>query len=146
QPSALVPGAGAASAWRVVQSECTGNPSVQWIRSGGCVHVRGHGPRQAVLMRFPGWRLSVFLMALAPAIYWFAMAAMQRLGHDPGKILLDNFGQAALCLLLITLLMTPLQWISGWSGWLAVRRQLGLWVFAYAVLHLLGYLVFILGG
>ena len=41
--------------------------------------------------------------------------------------------------------MTPLQKLTGWSGWIVVRRQLGLWAFAYIVLHVLAYLFFILG-
>ncbi|ERO63721.1 hypothetical protein P308_27650 [Pseudomonas piscis] len=41
--------------------------------------------------------------------------------------------------------MTPLQKLTGWSGWIAVRRQLGLWCFAYVALHLTAYGVFILG-
>jgi sulfoxide reductase heme-binding subunit YedZ len=35
--------------------------------------------------------------------------------------------------------MTPLQKLTGWAGWIAVRRQLGLWCFAYVVLHLFLY-------
>jgi len=54
-------------------------------------------------------------------------------------------GLGTLILLLVTLSMTPLQKLSGWPGWVAVRRQLGLWCFAYVVLHLAAYLVFVLG-
>ena len=36
----------------------------------------------------------------------------------------------------------PVDW--WWAGWIAVRRQLGLWCFAYVVLHLSAYAVFIL--
>lgn len=35
--------------------------------------------------------------------------------------------------------------VTGWSGWIVVRRQLGLWCFAYVVLHLSSYAAFILG-
>src|SRR5699024_5659906 len=48
-------------------------------------------------------------------------------------------------LLLITLCMTPLQKMTGWAGWVAVRRQIGLWCFAFVILHLLAYLAFVLG-
>jgi sulfoxide reductase heme-binding subunit YedZ len=41
--------------------------------------------------------------------------------------------------------MTPVQKLTGWAGWVAVRRQLGLWCFTYVVLHLIGYTAFILG-
>lgn len=58
---------------------------------------------------------------------------------------MDRLGLGTLILLLVTLSMTPLQKLSGWAGWIAVRRQLGLWCFAYVVLHLVAYCVFILG-
>ncbi|RMU77809.1 hypothetical protein ALP23_200200 [Pseudomonas syringae pv. apii] len=48
-------------------------------------------------------------------------------------------------MLLITLAMTPLQRLTGWPGWIVVRRQLGLWCFAYVVLHMTMYALFILG-
>ena len=54
-------------------------------------------------------------------------------------------GQGALVMLLVTLCMTPLQKLTGWSGWIVVRRQLGLWCFAYVLMHLCAYLFFILG-
>ena len=54
----------------------------------------------------------------------------------PGKTLVDRLGLGALVLLLLTLSMTPLQKLSGWPGWIAVRRQLGLWCFTYVLLHL----------
>jgi len=70
---------------------------------------------------------------------------MAALGPDPGKVLVDNMGQGALVLLLCSLAMTPLQRITSWSGWIAFRRQLGLWAFSYAVLHVAAYLYFLLG-
>ncbi|MGH8757221.1 MAG: protein-methionine-sulfoxide reductase heme-binding subunit MsrQ, partial [Burkholderiales bacterium] len=57
----------------------------------------------------------------------------------------DRLGLGALTLLLITLAMTPLKRLTGWSGWIAVRRQLGLWCFSYVAFHLLAYAVFVLG-
>ena len=67
------------------------------------------------------------------------------LGPDPGKTLLDRLGLGGLMLLLITLSMTPLWRLARWMGWMAVRRQLGLWAFAYALLHMLVYAAFLLG-
>ena len=96
-------------------------------------------------MRYRLWRVGIFLAALVPPIYWLYCAAFSLLGPDPGKALVDNLGLGALILLLITLAMTPLQQLTRWGGWIAVRRQLGLWCFAYAVLHLSGYVLFIAG-
>ncbi|WP_296234851.1 protein-methionine-sulfoxide reductase heme-binding subunit MsrQ [uncultured Pseudomonas sp.] len=96
-------------------------------------------------MRYRLWRVSVFLAALVPPLYWLYCAVFNLLGPDPGKVLVDNLGLGALILLLITLAMTPLQQLTRWSGWIAVRRQLGLWCFAYVTLHLSGYMLFIAG-
>ncbi|WP_411382337.1 protein-methionine-sulfoxide reductase heme-binding subunit MsrQ [Pseudomonas sp. MPB26] len=96
-------------------------------------------------MRYPAWRIGVFIAAAIWPLYWLYEAWSFALGPDPGKVLVDRLGLGTLILLLITLGMTPLQKLSGWPGWIAVRRQLGLWCFAYAVLHLAAYCVFVLG-
>lgn len=96
-------------------------------------------------MRYPLWRVSVFIAAAIWPLIWLYQAWADVLGPDPGKVLVDRLGLGALVLLLITLSMTPLQKLSGWAGWIAVRRQLGLWCFAYVVFHLCGYTAFILG-
>ncbi len=96
-------------------------------------------------MRYRLWRVGVFLAASVPPLYWLYCAVFNLLGPDPGKVLVDNLGLGALILLLITLTMTPLQQLTRWGGWIAVRRQLGLWCFAYAGLHLSGYVLFIAG-
>lgn len=96
-------------------------------------------------MRYPWLRLAIFVIGCLFPVWWLYEAAMGSLGPDPGKIMVDRLGLGALVFLLITLSMTPLQRLTGWSGWIVVRRQLGLWCFAYIVLHLTAYLVFILG-
>ena len=96
-------------------------------------------------MRYPLWRVGVFVAASVWPLLWLYQAWGDALGPDPGKVLVDRLGLGTLVLLLITLSMTPLQKVTGWTGWIAVRRQLGLWCFAYVVLHLSAYLVFILG-
>lgn len=96
-------------------------------------------------MRYLFWRLAVFVAVCIPPVMWLHQAWILDLGPDPGKALVDRFGLGTLVLLLITLAMTPLQRITGWAGWVLVRRQLGLWCFSYALLHMLGYGFFILG-
>ncbi|KOX98355.1 protein-methionine-sulfoxide reductase heme-binding subunit MsrQ [Pseudomonas nunensis] len=96
-------------------------------------------------MRFPFWRIGVFIAAAVWPLIWLYQAWADVLGPDPGKVLVDRLGLGTLVLLLITLSMTPLQKLTGWAGWVAVRRQLGLWCFAYVVLHMSGYTAFILG-
>ena len=96
-------------------------------------------------MRYPLFRSAAFLLACVWPLYWLAQAVLDALGPDPGKVLVDRMGQGALVMLLVTLCMTPLQKLTGWSGWIGVRRQLGLWCFAYVLMHLCAYLFFILG-
>ncbi|MGH8417078.1 MAG: protein-methionine-sulfoxide reductase heme-binding subunit MsrQ [Pseudomonas sp.] len=96
-------------------------------------------------MRYVLWRLAVFVAVCVSPTIWLHQAWILDLGPDPGKVLVDRFGLGTLVLLLITLAMTPLQRITGWAGWVHVRRQLGLWCFTYALLHMLGYGFFILG-
>ncbi|MFJ7798926.1 protein-methionine-sulfoxide reductase heme-binding subunit MsrQ [Pseudomonas sp. NPDC096950] len=96
-------------------------------------------------MRFPFWRIGVFIAAAVWPLFWLYQAWADVLGPDPGKVLVDRLGLGTLVLLLITLSMTPLQKLTGWAGWVAVRRQLGLWCFAYVALHMSGYTAFILG-
>ena len=96
-------------------------------------------------MRYPLLRLCVFLAACVAPVLWLYQAWIFALGPDPGKALVENFGLGALILLLITLAMTPLQKLSGWPFWIVVRRQLGLWCFAYVALHMAMYTLFVLG-
>jgi len=91
------------------------------------------------------WRLLVFVAALAPLGWWAYHVAIGAAGPEPGRYLLLNLGQGALILLLCTLSLTPLSRLTRWKGFSVIRRQLGLWTFSYAVLHLLSYLLFILG-
>jgi len=96
-------------------------------------------------MRFPKLRVGLFMVAASVLGYWLLLAAGDRLGPDPGKVLVDWLGQGALTLLLLTLSMTPLRLLTGWPIWIICRRQLGLWSAFYAFLHLLAFLTFILG-
>ena len=96
-------------------------------------------------MKHLPWRLGVFIVVAIWPLYWLYEAWIFALGPDPGKVLVDRLGLGTLILLLVTLSMTPMHRLTGWSGWVTVRRQLGLWCFAYVVLHLCAYLTFVLG-
>jgi sulfoxide reductase heme-binding subunit YedZ len=96
-------------------------------------------------MRYPMLRLAVFILIAIGPIWWLYQAWIFALGADPGKVLVDRLGLGTLVLLLVTLGMTPLQKLTGWPFWIIVRRQLGLWCFAYVCLHLAAYLFFVLG-
>ena len=70
-------------------------------------------------MRYPLWRGLVFVAALLFPLFWLYEGLQHMTGPDPGKVLVDNLGQGALILLLVTLCMTPLRRLTGWGGWLA---------------------------
>lgn len=91
-------------------------------------------------------RVVIFMVALGVPLYWLYLAWVLALGPEPGKWLLDHLGQGALLLLLATLAMTPLARLTGWAQWVATRRQLGLWCFVYACLHVACFILFILGA
>ncbi|MBP5981328.1 MAG: protein-methionine-sulfoxide reductase heme-binding subunit MsrQ [Halomonas sp.] len=91
------------------------------------------------------WRIGVFIGALVPLGWWSWQVANNMAGPEPGRYLLLNIGQAALWLLLLTLTLTPLTKLTRWKGFSVIRRQLGLWTLAYAFLHLVCYVLFILG-
>lgn len=93
-------------------------------------------------MRYPWRRLLLFLAAASVPCYWLYLGAIAALGPDPGKVLVDNLGEGALVMLLCSLAMTPLQRLTAWSGWVAFRRQLGLWSFALCSAARLGLSVF----
>ncbi|MBE0464536.1 MAG: protein-methionine-sulfoxide reductase heme-binding subunit MsrQ [Halomonadaceae bacterium] len=91
------------------------------------------------------WRIGVFIGALVPLGWWCLQVANNMAGPEPGRYLLLNIGQAALWLLLLTLTLTPLAKLTRWKGFSVIRRQLGLWTLAYAFLHQVCYVLFILG-
>lgn len=96
-------------------------------------------------------RSLVHLLCALPLCYWLWQTMLTIIGQrtalstDPGQVLTDQTGMWALNFLLATLALTPLNKLFG-LRWVTYRRALGLWVFAYAVLHVLVFYWFILGG
>ena len=64
------------------------------------------------------------------------------LGANPAEHIIRDYGDWALQLLLLTLLITPLRLWLGVGGLLRFRRMLGLFAFAALCLHVLAYLGF----
>lgn len=86
---------------------------------------------------------AVFLLCLAPllrlAAGLFGWIEVD-LGINPVETTQDTLGIWGLRLLLATLAVTPLRVIGGWPRVQAFRRMLGLFAFAYVLLHFLFYL------
>lgn len=78
-----------------------------------------------------------FILALAPLGLLLADGLLDRLGANPVEAITHRTGEWALRLLLLTLAVTPLRRLSGWTWPQGLRRMLGLFSFFYAGLHLL---------
>lgn len=85
------------------------------------------------------FKAAVFLACLSPLLWLGFAAALGALGANPVEALIRSLGDWALRLVLITLCMTPLRQVTGWGGFIRVRRMLGLFAFFYAALHLIAY-------
>lgn len=83
-------------------------------------------------------KATVFVLCLLPLGLLMAQAvgALGGLGTNPIEYLTHETGIWALRLLLLTLLITPLRRVTGWSWPSRCRRMLGLFAFFYACLHL----------
>lgn len=90
-------------------------------------------------MRFSA-KPGVFALCLLPLVWLVWQGLAGQLGANPIEAVTHRTGDWTLRLLLITLAMTPLRRLSGWSWPVRVRRMLGLFAFFYATLHLVTYL------
>ncbi len=82
----------------------------------------------------------LFVLCLLPVAYYGQGMWLDTLGANPVEAATRGLGGWALKLLLITLAVTPLRRLTGWTWLLKLRRTLGLFVFFYACLHLTAYL------
>ena len=87
----------------------------------------------------PWLKPGVFLLCSLPFLVLAKAVYEQDLGANPIQTLNHASGIWTLRLLLVTLSMTPLRQLSGWSGWIRLRRMLGLFTFFYAALHFLSW-------
>ena len=84
-------------------------------------------------MRF--FKASIFLLSLLPLARLVWLGADGGLGANPIEFITRSTGTWALVFLCITLAMTPLRLITGWTVWIKLRRMLGLFCFFYACIH-----------
>lgn len=85
------------------------------------------------------------LLCAAPLAWLVWGAVADTLGANPAEALIRQNGDWALRLLCAVLSVTPLRVLLGWPELARFRRLLGLWMFAYALCHLLCYSVFDMG-
>jgi methionine sulfoxide reductase heme-binding subunit len=93
-------------------------------------------------MRLRVYKGAALLILLLPLVELLRAGALDRLGANPVERITHTTGLWALRLLLLTLAVTPLRRLSGWSSPGQFRRLLGLLAFFYAALHAITYFVF----
>ena len=87
-------------------------------------------------------RALVVLNGAIPLVMLLWDAYRGQLGANSVNNALHITGILSLVFLFLSLLMSPLKWSTGWGGWIAFRRALGLYGFFYAVVHLVIYVGF----
>jgi methionine sulfoxide reductase heme-binding subunit len=82
----------------------------------------------------------LFIACLIPLINLVWNAYANQLGANPIEYITRSLGTWTLVFLLITLTVTPIRKLSGWSWLIKLRRMLGLYAFFYAFLHFITYI------
>jgi sulfoxide reductase heme-binding subunit YedZ len=87
---------------------------------------------------------------MVPLVWLVYQTLTNQLGADPAKVIVLFTGEWAIYFLFITLAVTPLRRLVHFQKihfrWLQVhRRMLGLFALFYAILHVIAFLVLILG-
>jgi methionine sulfoxide reductase heme-binding subunit len=117
-----------------------------WISS---VSTDPRRPARRAPARTPGWlrglKVALFVAALLPLGRLVAAGtygAFGGLGANPVELVTRSTGTWTLVFLCITLAVTPLRRLTGWSQLIRLRRMLGLFAFFYGTLHFVTYLWF----
>ncbi|WP_413204909.1 sulfite oxidase heme-binding subunit YedZ [Rhodospirillum sp. A1_3_36] len=84
-------------------------------------------------------RWGTFVLCAWPLVWQVVQFLTGGLGANPIQALTRNLGEWGLILLLVSLTLTPLRRIFGWTIALRRRRMVGLFAFFYICLHLLSY-------
>ena len=80
----------------------------------------------------------VWLLCLAP-LAWLVYSLYLDLGANPVETVTNTTGIWTLRLIMITLAITPLRWLTGVNQLINYRRLVGLFAFFYGCLHFLTY-------
>lgn len=91
------------------------------------------------MSRLPWLKPGLFVGALVPLVAILHRARTGALGADPIAEALNQLGLVALIFLVASLACTPLKSIFGWTWPIRIRRELGLFAFFYALVHVSTY-------
>lgn len=97
------------------------------------------------ILAHPAAKPFVFLLCLLPLAWLTYGAVAGQLGANPAETLIRSTGDWTLRFLCVALAVTPLRVQLGLPALARFRRMLGLFVFFYALLHLLCYSWFDMG-
>jgi sulfoxide reductase heme-binding subunit YedZ len=90
---------------------------------------------------FSWFKLAVFVACPVPFGQLLYFAWSENLTANPIEFITRFTGSWALIILLASLSVTPLRKVLGWNDLIKFRRMLGLFAFAYALLHFSTYVV-----
>ncbi|SFD32783.1 sulfite oxidase heme-binding subunit YedZ [Paracidovorax konjaci] len=91
------------------------------------------------LLLHPAAKPVVFVLCLLPFAWLVYGIVADRLGPNAAEVLIRSTGDWTLRGLCLALAVTPLRVVAGLPALARFRRMLGLFVFFYAVLHLVSY-------
>ena len=77
----------------------------------------------------------VFVLGLIPLLRLFVLGYLDDLTANPIEFITRSTGTWTITFLCLTLAMSPLRWITGFSQWVQLRKTLGLFTFFYGFLH-----------
>jgi sulfoxide reductase heme-binding subunit YedZ len=93
-------------------------------------------------VRSPGpLKLLFYAICFAPVLWLISLAFTSGLGANPVEKIIHTTGDWALNFLILTLTITPLCRLTGWSWPVGLRRTAGLFCFFYAVVHFCIYII-----
>jgi len=84
---------------------------------------------------------SIFLLSIIPFLIITYKIFLNKLGPEPVKEITHFTGEWTLIFICLTLSMSPLKRFTNFTFWIKIRRMLGLFVFFYATLHMLTYVI-----
>ena len=87
------------------------------------------------------YKPSIFFLSLIPFFLILYKIIFNKLGPEPVKEITHFTGEWTLLFIIFTLSMSPLKKITKLNIWISFRRMLGLFLFFYATLHMLTYIV-----
>ena len=82
----------------------------------------------------------IFLITITPSFFWGIQFINGSLGVNPIEKLMDNLGEMALRLILLTLFISSLSEFKKFRFLIEIRRMIGLFAFFYVSCHFLIYI------